>query len=58
MDGGVEDGGHAPIDADISVSDELSKTLVILENSVNCQSWEADGRGHQEVQVLSLVASD
>ena len=38
MDGGVEDGGHAPIDADISVSDELSKTLVILDNSVNGRS--------------------
>ena len=37
VDGG-EDGGHAPINADISVSDELSKTLVILDNSVNGRS--------------------
>ena len=37
MDGG-EDGGHAPINADISVSDKLSKTLVLLDNSVNGRS--------------------
>ena len=37
VDGG-EDGGHAPINPDISVSDKLSKTLVILDNSVNGRS--------------------
>ena len=36
--GPLEDGGHAPINADISVSYELSKTLVILDNSVNGRS--------------------
>ena len=44
MDGGVEDGGHAPIDADISVNDDLSKTLVILDNSVNGRSPVKAGR--------------
>ena len=33
VDGG-EDGGHAPINADIIVSDKLSKTIVILDTSV------------------------
>ena len=33
VDGG-EDGGHAPINADTLVSDKLSKTLVMLDNSV------------------------
>ena len=43
VDGG-DDGGHDPIDADISVSDKLSKTLVILDNSIIRRSPVKAGR--------------
>ena len=61
MDGVVEDGGHAPIDADISVSDELSKTSGHhdMRKPQYCPSWlQIDFRDEYVYTEIEVSDSD